>query len=157
MDSTIMDVDFADFLTEIDPIANAEFPTGLLGEEFEVDGMVSMDLEWPQDEGPVSDFAPLNSLPSDLSLPRQGSPAQTKMDSEVEIHIDLLLESMKRSEATRQQIIRHQLFMQPNSQVVAKPVSFSMDLFGGPSSKLTTSLEQSRSILMSYMQQLQNL
>jgi hypothetical protein len=154
LDSINMDVDL-DFLTEIDNIANAdEFSSCLLGDEFDVDGLASMELEWPQDEEPTADLISPYAPSPDTPLESFESPAQLTMESEVEFHIDLLLESMKRSEETRQQIIRHQLFIQPDP-LVDKPIASSKELLCGHGSKLTTSLEQSRSILMSYMQQLQ--
>jgi hypothetical protein len=87
------------------------------------------------------------------------SPLQDKSlspDNDYQRAIDQLRASMKRSEETRRQIICNQLLLQHSTPTPALLPS-SLEFSTGSRSTLTVGLEQSRSMLMSYVQQTESL
>lgn len=168
MDCISKDDELGDFFTEIGQLANAEDSAlGMLNDDFMVVDNLPMDFisthdddDQPKSPPPFSHSRNDDDTTTDVFLSSSASAASDIQDLEnqYQLAVEQLRESMKRSQQTRQQIIRNQLFLQPSSGApVVRMVSDSCEFFAGSRSTLTSGLEQSRSMLMSYMQQMEGL
>jgi hypothetical protein len=165
MDCIPRDEELGDFLTEVGPLANADDSEfGILGADFMMVDMLPKNFMSTQKEDERATTPPpllhTNGCDSsaDMFLSPSASTASDLQDLENQYKkaIEQLRVSMKRSQETRQQIIQNQLIMQ-TSAPVAKLFSDSTEFFAGSRSTLTASLEQSRSMLMSYTHQMETL
>lgn len=167
--------DIGDFLVDC-PTSNNEDDDNdddsldLVTEDSLVVDMVPMDfLSAPEEE--EEDERPMTPRPSTLSdipyfpaeeddvflSPSTSIVSSCSQDSDDEYLIGILRlrASMRRSEATRQHI-RSQMFLRP-SALVTKSFPNSMDFFTGSRSTLTTGLEHSRQMLMTFLQPMDSL
>jgi hypothetical protein len=158
------DVDFEDFLAE-GPISNNDDDSvlDLISEDSLVGGIAPMDFLCAQEEEErqPSSLSNLPYFPSECDddvflshAPSIVSSESRDCDEEYLIAILRLRASMRHSEETRQHI-RSQLFTRPSAPTNSFPNS--MDFFAGSRSTLTTGLEHSRQMLMTYLQPMESL